>query len=382
MVNDRAQVLQILPKVPPAVCGVGDYAWALARCLQDDLGIHSRFLCGGTTWQEPAGQTEFPVHRLPGLTASQLLNFLNPRMHEFSSVILHMSSYGFQKRGVPLWLTSAWEKLALMPERPRLLTMFHELAASGPATSSAFWLRPLQQWVMRRIARASDGLRTNREGYAAWLRSVPGMEGRDVLVMPVFSNFGEPSILPAWQEREAAMSMFGWGIFSGESLAATISRAAAHCRRLGLSRLHVLGGGVLPEVETPGVEVRGHGFMAAADISRLMLSCRVGYSAYNPEYFGKSTLMAAFASHGLAVICQGRRAKLEDGLQDGVHLLNETTLERTADVSKLPWAAMADALKGWYDRHSLALNAASYADQLRSLNAECGAAGRGTSSVT
>lgn len=382
MPSEPISVLQILPKVPPAVCGVGDYAWGLARSLKADHGIHSSFLCADTSWQEPAGGTEFPVQRLPFLSAGHLVDFLKQRTDEFSSVILHMSSYGFQKRGVPLWLANAWEKIALWPDRPRLLTMFHELAASGPVTSSAFWLRPLQQWVMRRIALASDGLRTNREGYAAWLRSIPGMKGREVVALPVYSNFGEPETLPPWNDRESAMFMFGWGIFNGESLGATVARAAAHCRRLGLTRLHVLGGGTLPDVQTPGVELCGHGFMAADDISRLLLSCRVGYSAYNPEYFGKSTLMAAFASHGLGVICQGQRSLLEDGLQDGVHLLNESTLERTADGSKLPWAAMADALRGWYDRHSLALNAASYADQLRSLNAACGGAGRGTSSVT
>ena len=254
--------------------------------------------------------------------------------------------------------------------------MFHELAASGPVTTSAFWLRPLQQWVLRRIALASDGLRTNREGYASWLRSLPGMNGREVLAMPVFSNFGEPKTLPAWNEREPAMFMFGWGIYTGESLAVTISRAAEHCRRLGLSRLHVLGGGRLPDVETPGVELHGHGFMAAADISRLLLSCRVGYSAYNPEFFGKSSLLAAFASHGVGVICQGQRSLLEDGLQDGIHLLNETTLESTTDVSKLSWETLAGALKGWYDKHSLTLNAASYAKQLRLLHTTSNSHGR------
>lgn len=367
--NQNHPVLQILPKVPPAVCGVGDYAWGIAQRLEADQGIQTSFLCAGTTWNEPVGETEFPVCRLPDLSVRSLVDFVVSRRHEYSSVILHLSSYGFQKRGVPLWLAAGWQQLSKIEDRPRLLTMFHELAASGPMTTSAFWLQPLQQWVLRRIALASDGLRTNREGYAASLRSIPGMNGRQVVAMPVFSNFGEPKMLPAWTEREPAMFMFGWGIYTGESLAATIARAADHCRRLGLSRLHVLGGGRLPDVETPGVELHGHGFMEAADISRLLLSCRVGYSAYNPECFGKSTLMAAFASHGLGVICQGQRPRLEDGLQDGVHLLNETTLERTTDVSKLPWEAMAGALRGWYDEHSQTLNAASYAKQLRMLHA-------------
>ncbi len=376
MPSEKRPVLQVLPKVPPAVCGVGDYAWGIAQRLEAEQGIQSSFLCAGTTWKEPVGEVEFPVHRLPDLSTRSLVDFVVSRKGEFSAVILHLSCYGFQKRGVPLWLAAAWKQLSQIQDRPRLLTMFHELAASGPVTSSAFWLRPLQQWVIRRIALASDGLRTNREGYASWLRSIPGMNGREIVAMPVFSNFGEPKTLPAWTEREPAMFMFGWGIYTGESLADTISRAADHCRRLGLSRLHVLGERQLRDVETPGVELHGHGFMAAANISRLLLSCRVGYSAYNPEFFGKSTLMAAFASHGLGVICQGQRPLLEDGLQDGIHLLNETTLESTTDVSKLSWETLAGTLKGWYDKHSLTLNAASYAKQLRLLHTTSNSLGR------
>ncbi len=185
--------------------------------------------------------------------------------------------------------------------------------------------------------------------------------------MPVFSNFGEPKSLPTWNEREPAMFMFGWGHFTGETLEVIISRAAEHCRRLGLSRLHVLGGGKLPDLETSGVELRGHGFMAADDISRLLLSCRMAYNAYNPEYFGKSTLMAAFASHGLVVICQGKTPQLSDGLHHGVHVLNEADLYHDINVAELPFDKLAEALRNWYDQHSLSKNAASYAGQLQKM---------------
>ena len=59
------RVLQILPRVPPAVCGIGDYAWGIARKLRNEHGIHSSFLAAGTTWTQPVGETEFPVFRLP-----------------------------------------------------------------------------------------------------------------------------------------------------------------------------------------------------------------------------------------------------------------------------------------------------------------------------
>jgi len=364
----RHQILQVLPNVPPAVCGVGDYAWSIARRLQADHGIYSSFLAAGTSAKRvPSGETELPVYRLPSLTARSLVDFLESRSDAYSSIILHMSSYGYHKRGVPLWLASGWQRVFRLQHRPRLITMYHELAASGPVMSSAFWLGPVQKWLMRRVARASDGLRTNRERYADWLLKIPGIDQENVVTMPVHSNFGEPEVLPLWHEREPAMVMFAWGISSGESLQEVVAKAAHYCRQFGLNKLHLIGGKGAPEMTHPGVEMRRYGFMESEDISKLLLSCRMAYTAYNPEYFGKSTLMAAFASHGLVVICQGKTPRLSDGLQHGVHVLNEASLCTEVNMSALPFDTLAAALRGWYDQHSLAKNAASYAGQLHSV---------------
>lgn len=54
------RVLHVVPRVPPAVCGIGDYAWLLAQALRDGHDIHSSFLSAGTNWTPPQGETEFP----------------------------------------------------------------------------------------------------------------------------------------------------------------------------------------------------------------------------------------------------------------------------------------------------------------------------------
>ncbi len=360
------KVLQILPRVPPAVCGIGDYAWRLAQALRDDHDIHSNFLAAGTNWTQPKGETEFPVFRLPELTSQALVSFVASQVDESQAVVLHMSPYGYQKRAVPFWLAAGWRRLAQLPRRPRLITMFHELYAAGPPTSSAFWLQPLQKWVLREVARASDALRTNREDYAAWLQRVSRPDTQ-VVVMPVFSNFGEPSVQPAWTEREPSMVLFAWGIHSGESLGSVVRKAAVCGRRFNLKRMHLIGCKQTVDEAGLGLEVVRHGFMEPAAVSALLSSCRMAYTAYSAEHFGKSTLMAAFAAHGLLVITQGRMTELPDGLKDGCNVLNESSLAAWHAVDADRLQNIATALRQWYDGHSVTENARSYAGQIRGL---------------
>ncbi len=359
------RVLQILPRVPPAVCGIGDYAWGIARKLRDEHGIHSSFLAAGTTWTQPVGETEFPVFRLPELSARALVEFVEARKDEFQAVVLHLSPYGYQKRAVPFWLAFGWRQLSRLPGCPRLITMFHELYASGSMRSSAFWLQPLQKWVLRTVARASDGLRTNRQGYADWLQGISGLKTAQVEVMPVYSNFGEPEVLPSWNEREPAMALFCWGIHSGESLEVVVRKAAAHCQRFGLRRLHLIGCKQEPEPDQAQVEYVRHGFLEASALSRLLLSCRMAYTAYNPMYLGKSTLMAALAAHGLAVITQSSISEIPEGLRDGINIICERDLGNIKGLLVADLIAIGAALKTWYESHTLSENARSYARQLR-----------------
>ncbi|MBE7495688.1 MAG: hypothetical protein HS117_12120 [Verrucomicrobiaceae bacterium] len=360
-------ILQILPRVPPAVCGIADYAWGIARGLRDQHDIHSRFLSAGTSWTEPAGTPEFPVNRLAMLSTPALVELVKASTDDTQALVLHLSPYGFQKRAVPFWLASAWRQIARLPKRPRMITMFHELYATGSVRSSAFWLQPLQKQVLRVVARASDALRTNRQPYADWLLGIRGLRAPEVEVMPVYSNFGEPETLPSWQEREPSMAMFAWGIHSGESLEETVARAAACCRKFGMTGLHLLGCKQDLDDSSLGVKITRHGFLEAAAISRLLLSCRMAYTAYSPEHFGKSTLVAAFAAHGLALVTQGRTPVLPDGLREGVELLHERTLPGTVRSSELE--TIARSLRSWYDTHSLKANVQSYASQIKSLYA-------------
>ncbi|MFZ4728709.1 MAG: glycosyltransferase family 1 protein, partial [Pseudanabaena sp.] len=70
-----------------------------------------------------------------------------------SPVLLHYVGYGYAKRGCPVWLVDGIQRWKnLYPDR-LLVTMFHELHASGtPPWTSSFWLSPLQKNLVTRLA--------------------------------------------------------------------------------------------------------------------------------------------------------------------------------------------------------------------------------------
>lgn len=359
------KILQILPRVPPAVCGIGDYSWRLARALRDEHDIHSSFLSAGTNWIKPEGETEFPVFRLTRLSHDCLSNWTQEAQGNYDAIILHVSLYGYQKRAVPFWMARAWKTISRRRPRPGLIAMFHELSASGSPGSSAFWLQLLQKKILHRIAQDSDALRTNREAYAIWLDRMIKRSATRTTVMPVFSNFGEMDEPPLLAKRPPAMVMFAAGIHGGADASDSLRTAARLGAKFGLQALHIIGG-PRPQTESiEGMQVHYQQFLPGDEVSALLANCRVAYCAYNPEFLGKSTLFACCASHGLAVITTGSSPVLPDGLREGVEVLYESSCCVNEALPATTLQEIATHLHVWYRKHSLAENASSYARDIK-----------------
>ena len=358
-------LLQILPRVPPATCGVGDYAWRIARSLRDRHGIQSQFLSAGTTWVQPKSEPEFPVFRLDDLRSEGLIHALSELAIQPDAILLQVSPYGYQKRGVPWALAQSLRRLTKSPGHPPVMAMFHELFASGPPNTSAFWLQPLQKLILRKIAQISEARFTNREHYARWLDAQS--TGRKTLTLPVFSNLGECSLPPPLISRAPAMVMFVSSNQSELPLSQIIDQAADHALKMGLTTLHLVGNRSGISLRSPGVEVIWHGFLEVEEASRLLAACRMAYTAYSPDHLGKSGLMAAFAAHGLAVITRGLQPHLPDGLSDGREVFHEAGLSTRPAPELSELQAVASNLHAWYQPHSLSNTARSYADHLHEM---------------
>src|SRR5436190_4361149 len=200
----RDTVLQIVPHLPGTFDGVGDYALNLARALSADHGITSTFLVATTT--SATSKDGYAVISVLNPAASAEL----AGRHEH--VILHYANYGYQARGVPFRLRTFAKHLR--PQlRGRWVTMFHELYASAPPWSSAFWLRPSQVRIARDVIDVSSSCVVSNPPIEAAIHAYDAT--KQIRLVPVLSNFGEPELT-----EFAAVSRKRWAICGGTALIA------------------------------------------------------------------------------------------------------------------------------------------------------------------
>ena len=269
------ELIQIVPRLPPAPEGVGSYAAALAMELRERLGVESRFVTGDPT---------------PG-----------------STVLLHYANYGYQARGCPVSLVRALLRWKGSAAGGRLVTVFHEVYASGPPWRSSFWTSPVQRRLAAALTRASDGIVTSLELYAGLLtRLAPGVE---VHVSPVFSTVGEPARVPPLRERRPAIVVFGGPGARGRAYGEGREALAAACRTWGIEEVLDIG----PALSTPPqrlgtTPVRALGPLPASEVSRFLLGSFAGFLAYPPAFLPKSTIYAAYCAHGLLPVHSGEKA--------------------------------------------------------------------------
>ena len=160
--SNLATVISIVPRLPPAIDGVGDYALNLARQLRKDFNIQTHFIVGNSTWQGAAEIEGFTVSQITDSSANTLLTQLSSNNCP-SPILLHYVGYGYAQRGCPIWLVDGLQRWkGLYPQR-NLITMFHELYASGQPWTSSFWLSPLQKSLAARLTQLSDHAWTSIE---------------------------------------------------------------------------------------------------------------------------------------------------------------------------------------------------------------------------
>ncbi len=409
------EVIQIVPRLPPAVDGVGDYAYRLAKQLRAAHGIHTRFVVCDPTWEKAESRKQkvesgdlrpemgksdgrwqmadgenpasdlwlegFPVHRLRERSAAELVRVLSvPGMP--ATVLLQYVGYGYEKRGCPLWLVRAlrdWEKAkTLKPEklkwgdrgrgpedggrrpeagRRHLVTMFHELYAMGWPWQSSFWTSPVQRWIAQALARSSDHCFTNRKASATWLAAGLRSPVSSISVLPVFSNVGEPEELPQWDERPPRMIVFGSASQRRQVYAGHRAELERACQSMNLVEIVDIGAPLkIPPLAVPVLQL---GILSAPQVSREMLLARAGFFVYPTAYLGKSGVFAAYAAHGLIPVtfCANQGSN-EDGLKADEHYLFASAVEKD-EVGTI-----AANLQDWYHTHGTRAQAGCYAKTL------------------
>ena len=331
---------------PPGTGGVRDYL----ECLQNQwcsTGIKSQVLAMS---QNDARHKSLATRLEESVGAGG----------QACSLVLHFSGYGFERRGMCFWLVREIEQArAQLGANLRLVTMFHELFASGPPWGSAFWLSRFQASIAARLARASDGVWTNTELHGHWLRKQVGAEV-PIRIQPVLSTIGEPPAVPDAGERELRLIVFGAQSTRHRALA-RLPRHAATLRCHGITQVLEIGtGAAYPWREDP-LRIRFLGRLDKADLRSMLGSSAYGLIDYPSHCLTKSSVYAAYAAHGCVTLNTADPARETDGLQSGLHYV---TLDPSRDLPRDVGTrqAAADAARSWYAKHSLARQAQTFAE--------------------
>lgn len=336
--------------VPRGQGGVRDYL----ECLKSQwtqAGIESHVI----ELSQASANTQNLLDRMLSLADAGA----QPNAQSTFSLLIHFSGYGYERRGLCFWLLREVERAqARLGDRLRVVTMFHELFASGPPWGSAFWLSPLQARIARKLARMSDAIWTNTELHGRWLREQVGAL-TPITVQPVFSNVGEPAPPTPLSGREPSLVVFGSTSTRRRALAA-LSRHVGVLKRLGISEILEVGSGQPTPWATVGLGLRFLGRLEQADLGSLLGRSAYGLIEYPPRYLGKSGVFAAYCAYGCVVLNAADTADDCDGLQAGLHFVN---LSRSASIANDGHAreAMSRAAHAWYEAHSLSRQAEAFA---------------------
>ena len=341
-------LLQIVPRIPGGLDGVGDYALTIARRLQQEFGCATTFATFRAS--SPAKTDGFDVLPLENVARES---------DKFDHVLLHYVNYGFQKRGVPFRLLSILRSLRDR-HRARLLTIFHELYASGPPWTSAFWLRPLQVDLAKQVARLSDAGVVSSDNSRRELRRIcPHLE---IAWHPIPSGFGEPSLSV---EQIRQRDPHRWTVFGGTGL---IQRSLRAFRKM-MSRipssiapqsLFVLGGEDNPTTRSLlgeiGFEFEYRPSIAARDASEILKTCSFAFFDYfhrpdvETSVILKSSAFASACAHGIIPVLPHPGSSI---IIDGNRFPGPFFVAK--DGAEIPnaeaRAEIANQVYAWYQRH-------------------------------
>jgi hypothetical protein len=341
------RVVHIVPNLPPPHEGVGSFAMALAEALRAHHGIESRFLAAA----------ELPRAE-PAALADALAALAAEDGGGETAVILHYANYGYQPRGCPAWLVDGLARWRSR-HRSRLVTVFHEIAATGPPWRSSFWLSPLQRRLAAALARLSEGLTTSLEIHRRLLlRWVPD---REVAVLPVFSTVGEPSAPPPLSARARRLVVFGGPGTRARAYRELGPALALACRTLGIEEVCDIGPddgpgdgpGDGPAATDLPVPVRRLGALPGAQVSELLAGSLAGFVGYPAPFLPKSTIFAAYCAHRVLPVCAWPRRDAEPAPPFW-------TPRPDADVDRDNLQKLADRAHAWYGGHALSHHAAVY----------------------
>jgi hypothetical protein len=343
-------VISIVSQLPPEVNGIGDYAFYLAEKLKSDFELETLFIRTEPSFSDTR-QNQFKEELLPEKTSLALCHALEK--YKPQCIILHYVGYAYSTRGCPFWLVNGIEQWKKSNPAVKVVTVFHELYASGKIWQSAFWLHIFQRQLVFRILRLSSGAITNTQITHNILTS-----GRDyiedLLVIPVFSNAGEPRHMPDFKRRDNQLIIFGSEAKRNEIYSNSMASLLKWSDDLNIKKIIEIG--PLRNEKVDGIrdlEIVQLGILSPSEISDILIQSKYGLLQYPLALLSKSGIFASYASHGVVPIVLGKHFMNyeSDGIKSGIHYLYDA-------VSGIDNEGISKNIFEWYQGHHLGYLAA------------------------
>lgn len=355
------KILQIVPRLPPHIDGVGDYAIQLASQLLNAHEIATQFLVFQQGIKIEPIVAGFPA---TGISDRTVESFLSVLPKDITGIILHYSNYPYlrNKWDAPFWLATALEK-TVKQQNIKLIVMFHELPFLK--FKKLNFLHPIQSLVSRRLAKIATTAITDSARFQAILE---GWLQHPVKCIPDFSTIGEPDdTVPPLSDRAPRMIVFG-GSDRARVYQNHLKALLYSCQALGIEEICDIGKSLdLQPSDFPGVRLVQMGFQPAEAIRELMLNSLAGFLDYSrfPGDLGKSSVFAAFCAHGLVPICSCYNPSEADGLEMHKHyLVPDPSLQNS---SLIQLQTLVNNSNMWYKNHNIIQNTKVFASYLKAI---------------
>lgn len=345
-------LVQITPEYPPKIGGVGSYAANITQSFQYRGELLHTIVTNNHHDVEPSNK----VYKLISSTGQELQRSLEDLGS--TSVLLHFSGYGYARWGLCYWLVKGLREWKKDRKDRRIVTIFHEVYATGLIWRASFWTSPPQQQIARDLAKLSDmAFVTSQGGYEMLKPLYPELS---LEILPVFSNIGEPDEVIPLNHREGIAVVFG-----GTGQRDQTYRVLKHhtdalmsgFEKLAITEIIDIGPGHCAPKQLAGFPVRTLGILSAETVSNWLKCVRIAILNYPLSMITKSTIFAAYLAHGVLTVNTSCVGHIPKDLVEGREFVN------LYHFSKGAFDAQTIASNGfvWYQLHNLS----KITDQLR-----------------
>lgn len=368
------KVVSIVPRLPPAIDGVGDYAVNIARNLKKEFFIDTHFIVGN---QDPRKSFLIETYKSDSVASrnSSSLDKILGQFNPINSIIfLNYATRAYGYKGCPLWILNSLKRYK--SREGKIAIMFHEIyAQEARFMSSDFLMSFAQKQVVRAFTNLADQCFTNCENYEYALQKLNPKLAGHLITIPVPSTVGEPSYLKPLAEREAKLVIFGQG---GNKMQAYKSAPAiqAICQSLEIKEILDIGPSHGVPKSIGKIPVTRLGEIAPQKISEILMNSIAGLLAYRHDRLGKSSIFASYCAHGILPVnlysdkrdsYAYEHIDTKMRLIPGKHYLtgfmeNAERQKHISDLQEVAYNAHA-----WYETHQLSVQSKIFSESLKNI---------------